>query len=312
MQYASGEYIAFLDSDDYYVPEALERAYNKAKEDCADVCVFGAINFCEGTLEELAYEVLPFKKMLPKTTPFNISDIEKRILNFSYNVVWNKMFKRRFLEENNILFPPIRRGEDLCFSHWSLCLAKRITVLYECLVNYRLFRQDSLSSTNGENPGDIMDSYLLSANKLKELGVYPEQSFLNNILGNIALVLKTIRVSWPVFEAVFLRLKNTDLEKLGLIPREPGYYYSSWDEKMLQLIYQNEKAEEFLLAFLFLMEMRYKELRTKKILQEQRNKEEQKKMMDQNKKLKEDIRKIRLSKSYQIGRLLTWIPRKIK
>ena len=37
---AKGKYLSFLDSDDFFEPDMLEHAYNKAEEDCADFVVF--------------------------------------------------------------------------------------------------------------------------------------------------------------------------------------------------------------------------------------------------------------------------------
>lgn len=378
MKYVSGEYMAFLDSDDFYMPEALEKTYVNAKEGNADVCVFGTTYYREEYQEESKYDVLPNKTYLPEKEPFNISDMPDYILNFAYNVVWNKIYRLGFLKEHDIQSPLNRRGQDLYFTHMALCLADRITVIREPLITYRYFRQDSLSMTVSENPDDIIESWFITAEKLKAKGVYPEQSYLNNILGSLAKLLWTVRSSWPAFEAMYNRLKGGDLEKLGLVPREPGYYYNTWQEQMLENLFQKD-AREFLLSYVFLMEMKSRQQDAKRKTREKKLKEkleqqkirinelkektnaqkeqigelkakekEQKEQIgelkarakehkgqmtelkertrkqsaelkariqeqtEQIKALKREKQRIQASRSYRIGRMITWLPRKIR
>ncbi len=323
---ASGEYVVFLDSDDLYFPEALEKAYTKAIRDKADVCVFGMTYYCEDSREKILYDVLPNKKNIPDILPFNISNNEKYILNFAYNVTWNKIYRRDFLINHNIQFPLIRRGEDFLFCHLALCLAERITVLREPLLTYRLFRQGSLMTELSDNPDDFVESWFVTAEKLKEKEVYPEQSFLNNTLGSLVRILRPIRMTWPAFESFYNQLKEGTLERLGLVPKAPGYYYNAWNEEVLNKLFQTEDARSFLLSYVSLLDMRNREQNARKRTQEKKyrsNIEQQKKYISElkikNRKQKEQIQKLKDEKkgiinsiSYRIGLVITWIPREIK
>ncbi len=329
---AAGEYIAFLDSDDFLQPDALEKLYAKAIGDEADICAFGVKYFSEEYKEIIQYDVMPDKRGILQELPFSISDAFDYILNFTTNSIWNKIYRRDFLNEHELRFPDMKRGEDLCFVHEALCLAERITVVKEALINYRFYRNDSLTSTLYEKPEDFVDAWLFSADRLKRNDVYPERSFLNNVLGSMVWLFRSIRLSWTAFESVYYRLKNGDLQKLGLSPREPGYYYVSWHEEILNNMYKQD-AQDFLMSFIFIMEIRNRKLTASKDAQKQKYQEKQDKnaqlirqqkdeikqqkneireLEKENKRIKREYDKLIASGSYRIGRMITWLPRMIR
>ena len=47
MNHASGEYLIFLDADDFFKPEMLEKMYNKAVSHKADICICSVIAYSE-------------------------------------------------------------------------------------------------------------------------------------------------------------------------------------------------------------------------------------------------------------------------
>ena len=357
---AAGEYIVFLDSDDFFEPDALEKLYGKITEDSADVCVFGMKYMSEEYEEPIQYDVFPVKRRIPEKMPFSMEDMPETILNFAFNLIWNKMYRREFLNVHQLRFPDIKRGEDLCFVHLALCLAGRITVLREPLIHYRFFRQGSLTSTVHENPEDIIDSWFITADSLKGHGVYPERSFLNNILGSMVWLFKSIQLSGHAFESVYHRLKGGDLEKLGLVPREPGYYYASWHAEILEDLFREEPLD-FLLSLVFILEIQNRKTNAAKSsqeykhrekvqnlngridqLKEQRNQDKEtiqnlkrdkqaqketiqrkdaalkeqknriRELENERKQLRKELNEIKASRSYRIGRMFTWVPRKIK
>lgn len=103
---SKGEYIAFLDSDDYFIDEnALFQLYSEAKKRDMNM-VSGNIQFFEKG--EFIYEHMGFKLAEELT----IKDTQ------DYGLPWyfyKNMFKRSFLIENNILFPDLIHGEDPIF-----------------------------------------------------------------------------------------------------------------------------------------------------------------------------------------------------
>lgn len=320
---SSGEYIAFLDSDDWFEPDALEKMYLQATKDEAEVCVCGRTDHVELFDHTASYDVLISARRVPREMPFNMKSNPDYILNFTNGAVWNKLFRRSFVEENRIAFSEAKRGEDVCFTTLSLCLAERITILNEPLIHYRVHRVESLTSTAYQDPGEVVENWRILVRDLKDRGIYPKRSMANRMWGFMLRVIQQIR--WPDYEILYDRIKTEVLPEAGIKLQEPGYYYRAWQEEMLKHL-NRENAGEFLLSYLNVMETRLleaKELKqaqaekyTAKINRLQTRIGEQKERLSsqaaQLKAVKAENKAIKDSVSYKIGRAVTLLPRKIK
>lgn len=102
---AKGEFLLFLDSDDYIDLEMAESMYNKAIENNLDIviCRYNQVDD-EG--------ISLYKSAI--TNDFSKEDHFKRILSAkSSSMACDKLFKRELFIENNIFFPPNLYHEDV-------------------------------------------------------------------------------------------------------------------------------------------------------------------------------------------------------
>ena len=126
---AEGDYLAFLDADDIYSPEYLERMYSAATEKGADVTVCGYTTF-RG--DAPVFPDSQGKEAKPVTV--------KELLDTGLMTpLWVKLVKRRMVIDNGISFKVEQRySEDLFFS-WKICsIADNMYILEDKLYGYRL------------------------------------------------------------------------------------------------------------------------------------------------------------------------------
>lgn len=138
---AKGDYIYFIDGDDWVEENVFDKIIAKADELNTDILIFGGLSYYEGKGKKGGYSAdkLP-KKYLNKV--FSAKDIKKDIFKFP-STAWTKLYKRDFLIKNNIKFQDIKVGQDqLPFFH-SMIKAERIALLPENIYCYRKNRKGS-------------------------------------------------------------------------------------------------------------------------------------------------------------------------
>lgn len=138
---AQGEYIFFIDGDDWLEDNVLEKIVNKADELNTDILVFGGLSYYGDKGKNGGYS----KNKLPKkyfNRVFSAEDIKKDIFKFP-STPWSKLYRREFLLKNNIRFQHIKVGQDqLPFFH-SMITAEKIAILPENIYCYRKNRKGS-------------------------------------------------------------------------------------------------------------------------------------------------------------------------
>lgn len=131
---AQGEYIAFLDGDDFLEPDCLEKVYATAVSGNFDTVVFKH-NLLEGN-----------KKRVWDSPEFGSLEEDKLLYAFAATI-WNKLYRTAFLKENRIAFPlGIKIAEDtifslVCFFHHPSC-----GFCDGHFYNYRLNRDNSATA----------------------------------------------------------------------------------------------------------------------------------------------------------------------
>lgn len=143
MEIGIGEYILFLDSDDYYAENTCERVYKEIQnKNNPEAVIFGTEIFpAVPRASEWHYKVL--------TTPDQFYDRieEKVLLTTPYLKIysWRCCYKHSFIKENNISFyVDFRYGEDALFMLETMCKLKGVSVISDKLYNYRHINSKSL------------------------------------------------------------------------------------------------------------------------------------------------------------------------
>lgn len=139
MRYAEGEYIAFLDSDDYVENTMYEEMYNKALQENSDYVE------CDFLWE------YPDKTKKDKRNSYNN---KKEMLTNVRVVAWNKLIKREILEKNNISFPKGLRYEDIEFTYKLIPYLNKTSYVNKEFVHY-VQRNNSIANVQNERTAEI-------------------------------------------------------------------------------------------------------------------------------------------------------------
>lgn len=141
LEIAKGEYISFIDSDDFIEEKMLEELYNESEN--ADIVFSNNLNYnmLDNKLSKEEREFF-FDKMSNKGS---------YICMYSSAVVWNKIYKRDFLEKNNLKFIEGIIHEDDIFTIKSHFLAKKVKYVKKFHYYYRINRRDSIMSNKVKN-----------------------------------------------------------------------------------------------------------------------------------------------------------------
>ena len=141
----TGEYVAFLDSDDAFEPEAIDKSLDAMLANDVDLVVFKCIkckNAKNSKLKQLLYEpVFPKISQGIYSQKEALRAVADRKINFQ---VWNKLYSKYLFD--NFHFPKNHVYEDVYTFFQILDRTNKIYVLGDILVNYRK-RDDSICST---------------------------------------------------------------------------------------------------------------------------------------------------------------------
>ena len=136
---ARGQYICYIDSDDYIENNLLHDAYHLLKNNPYDFINFGFNFVLENQKPMKSFSYFHYKE-LKGVDIFKKALIEDHV----YSVAWNKIYSRKFLNQHSIRFPPIRINED---SYHSKLVARfaESTLFLNGVYYHALVRPSSLS-----------------------------------------------------------------------------------------------------------------------------------------------------------------------
>lgn len=175
LEIASGEYVGFVDSDDWVELDMFEKMYNKAKADDAD------ITMCQAQLyddKEKRYYSDDYYMLKPleafKDCVFHPNDTKNEILNINV-VLWNKIYKREFLQNTGVKFSNGYIYEDLPFFFDTYLKANRVNILWEAPYYYRQNRTFSTMQNSDKKVYDRIPMVELTYNVMQQAAFFPEK-----------------------------------------------------------------------------------------------------------------------------------------
>ena len=301
--HAAGEYLSFLDADDLFEPDMLEKAYRQAKEQEAEICVF-SYNFFTDEGESFPGESNYPDKALPEQRPFSGLDAKDGLFGLFVGWAWDKLFLREFVTQNEISFQEQRTTNDLLFTYFALAKAQRITVLDEVLAHHRTRVKSSLEATRSKSWDCFYKALLALREALVRAGLYEpfERAFANYCLTLSLWNLNTI--DWPVQESLYYHLKLTWFKDLDVVGHDEAFFYNPHEYTALNKVLLEPYWEESPRAL-----TRRLEEQQARVAELESRVNELKKAVGERDRWLQDLTS---SLSYRLGRGITWAPRKVK
>lgn len=173
LRLATGEFLYFLDSDDYIKEATLETLYKKAIETDSDICLCRHVELNTQTQEFLDCPWSLREEILPKKESFSFKDMPENLLELCPPNLFIKLFRRSFIEEQGIFFQEIKTCNDVYFSFSSMLLAKKIATINEVFCIYRT-RHNNLTKTRGEHAECILKAYQEIKTTLEKRGLFKQ------------------------------------------------------------------------------------------------------------------------------------------
>jgi glycosyltransferase involved in cell wall biosynthesis len=142
---SKGDYILFLDSDDWFTNDAFQIAYNEAIKFDTDLTFFQMLNYNDETGEFYKndwFDLNNFDKSFENRV-FKADDIKDSIFDMSVGVC-QKIYKREFLKSIDAKFPEGIFFEDMPFFYYVFLKAERISIIKNHLY-YRRKHNESIT-----------------------------------------------------------------------------------------------------------------------------------------------------------------------
>jgi len=196
LEMSQGQYVVFLDADDYFSPEMISKAVEKGSLFSADVVVWGYEEYHDSDGTTVYW--IPKEKC--------IENADFMTMDEARTVPWNKLLRRDFLIDENICFQNLPTENDVFFSNISILMAKKIAFIDKPYVKYNCGVSGSITSKRIKEKSHVLLAYnrileYLLVKRPEIADLYIER-VLDWIWGRVVkqddyLVLQSISIDYP-------------------------------------------------------------------------------------------------------------------
>ena len=236
LAHAGGEFLSFLDSDDFFESAMLEKMVALAEADNADFVVCRSDQFHmdssahQGHFVPVSWVVR--MEDVPPFHPFSFRNVTGNPFKVFVGWAWDKLYRRSFVEEHDLKFQEQRTTNDMLFVFSALVLAERISVVDEVLAHQRRDSSDSLSKTRENSWWCFHDALTALRQRLRREDLFVElrQDYVNYALHAVLWNYRSL--AEPSKRLLKEKLEDGWLAQLGILSKPRSYFYnkSEWDE----------------------------------------------------------------------------------
>ena len=187
LEIAQGEFIMFLDNDDWLELNACELCYNQITKNNNDVVIFTYNKYYEkyGVLNTVQKTLKPYKAV-ENDSAIVLSDLDDHFIVSCY--IWTLIYRKSFLAKNNIRFnQDYEPFEDQPFFIQTFIQANSISVIYKALYNYRIRNNSNtfLNPKKNRNFYKVKKDNLALINKYNVSNNFKKTIYIHTIRSSI-------------------------------------------------------------------------------------------------------------------------------
>lgn len=212
LKMAKGEYIGFVDADDWILPEMFEYMYENITENSCDLGICNVIQFDE------ARDTFSERIALDKA----IIDLDKNksselihFLHFKYdNANWNKLYSAKIIRTHSIRFnEKMMLWEDLLFNLVFLQYASKAVVIDKAFYHYLVNPSSAMSLQSGrvaENYNLLYEAFMSAASKEGNFALMDvfRKELSDGIIGNVVNFVQLFSGTKPGFWKFISQFSN--------------------------------------------------------------------------------------------------------
>lgn len=238
MQYATGEYLSFLDADDFYEPDMLETAYRAAKQAEAEIVVFACDLYEHKSQKYHAYPYSIRESLLPAQQPFSAQNVSRDVFKLFVGWAWDKLFKASFVQQKGLRFQEQRTTNDMLFVFSAVVAAQRIVTLPQVLVHHRR-DAGTLSVTREKSWMCFYNALVALRQQLRDWNLYQrfEQDFINYSVHFSLWNLNTL--AEPTKTTLYNKLREEWFQELGITEHPMEYFYNRKEYLDYRRVYEH-------------------------------------------------------------------------
>ena len=224
---ARGKYVIFLDADDFYDYNLLEKLYELAENEKLDIaiCKFDIYNNRKAKFEDNIRS--DHGEIFVEAGVVSKNDYPDVILSCTTGYVWNKLFRHEFLVEKELVFDEeLHVFEDTYFVVNALSLADRVGKCHERLIHHRVYTNQPRNKLFKKYYAQVPVVYSKIKEFLRAHGMYTplSLSFLNL---SASRCYKIYNLLWHDAKGEFWNMLHEQYaEDLGWTKVEPEYFES--------------------------------------------------------------------------------------
>lgn len=169
MSVATGEYLGFVDSDDWCDLTLFEKAYAKAKAHDADTVIWRYMTYDMRTGRDGSQNAFP-RAVRDMKGAFGAADLRSGVFTAFNQAPWNRIVRTSLIRGKSIAFQEIERSNDVVFGCLATVESERMAVIDEPLYHYRTGMASNLQANNHRTPRSVFEAWKRLGTELLKRG----------------------------------------------------------------------------------------------------------------------------------------------